>query len=263
MAEYLKIVNDSGFVMIDDSFQNYHFLEKRQIDTKTLPHYSTGYGGTTLEDSNGFTLCEYVFNVTSIKKPVVAYRSGILPAEDDDIMAITFTETTPNNWKIKVMFDNYFSSGTGVYKKPVIYIFGLLPPNATPSTGTVFQVKNSAGELIFDSGRKPMTVVDFKSFITPAKWGNGSDFTPKKFPIPNWDANRVYAIIPCTFMFNVVYRNPNFYYYYSTYSYINRNDGTVYVYPTQCGINNIMWAQDYPSMTSYFHSYILIDVTGY
>lgn len=261
MAEYLKIVNDSGFVMIDDSFQNYHFLEKRQLDTKTMPQYSTGAGGSTLEDSNGFTLSQYVFDVTSMKKPVVAYRSGV-NTDDNSITAITYTETSANNWRIKIMFDRFFSANTGVYFKPTIYVFGLLPSNAVPSTGTVFQVKNAAGELIFDSGRKPMTVIDFKSFITPAAWGDGSNTTAKKFPIPNWSTSRVYAIVPCTFMFNVVYRNPNFYYYYASYSYINRNEGTVYVSPYQCGFNNIMWAQDYPSMTSFFHSHILIDVTG-
>lgn len=261
MAEYLKIVNDGGYVMIDDTYQNYHFLEKRQIDTKTLPQYSTGYGGGSLKDSNGFTLSQYVFDIYSLKKPIIGSRSGV-NTDDDSILAITYTETSANNWRVKVMFDRFFSTATGTYFKPTLYIFGLLPVGATPTTGAVFQVRNANNEMIFDSGRRPMVVVDHDSFITPASWIGGSNQQARKFPIPNWDANRVYAIVPCTYMFGTVYRNPNFYYYYSSYGFINRAEGSVNVAPVQCGINNIMWAQNFPAMTSYSHSHIVIDVTG-
>lgn len=264
MAEYLKVVNDDGFILIDDSFQNYHFLEKRQIDTKTLPHYSTGRGGSQLEDSNGFTLAQYVFDVTSIKKPVVAHRSGF-NKDDDTICAITYTETSPNNWRIKVMFDRFFSSATGVWFKPTLYVFGLLPVNAIPTKGAVFQVRNEKNEMIFDSGRKPMNIIDFNSFIVSPKWVRypyAPKVDPKQFPIPNYSQDRVYAIIPCSFMFDTVYQNPNFFYYTGTSSYIARDKGIVKVSPYQCGVNNIMWAQNFPTMVSYSHSFILIDVTG-
>lgn len=263
MAEYLRIINDDGVVFIDDSFQNYHFLEKKVIQGSTLPHYSTGRGGIQLEDSNGFLMVQYSFNVYSTKKPLVAYQVGT--AEDACITAITYTETSTNNWTIKVMFPSQYRGVPGTYGNATLYVYGLIPLGTAPSTGAVFQVRNSSGEIIFDSGRKPMTVVQFDSKLIPYSWNSPNSTTAMRFflPIKNYSAGKKYAIIPGSFMFDSVYSNPNFYYYSSSAAKVfASNPSQVELFKYQSGINNIMTNQNYPSMVSYSHAHMLIDVTG-
>lgn len=259
MAEYLKIVNNDGFVLIDDSFQNYHFLKKVVVDGAKMTNYSTGSGGSM--DTNGFSLVQHIFTVTSAKKPVVAYK--INTNTDAFIRAITYTEVSPNTWSIKVMCTSQLYGVAGTYGTLTMYIYGLLPQDATPSTGAVFQVRNAKNEMIFDSGRRPMDVVQFESKLIPYDWVYPTTAKQVEIPIRGWSADRTYAIVPCSFMFDSYYSNPNFYYYTSSYSRMSYpNPGKVVISTISVGINNILWAQNYPSMVSYSHAMIVIDVTG-
>lgn len=261
MAEYLKIVNDDGFILIDDSYQNYHFLKKEVVVGSTMKHYSTGRGGSQLEDSNGFLMVQHIFEVDSIKKPVVAYQIG--KNLDASIMAITYTEVTANKWSIKVMCSSQYGGAQGAYGTLTMYVYGLLPQNAPPSTGAVFQVRNSKNEMIFDSGRRPMDVIQFESRLIPYSWLYPASTKQEQIAVRGWKADRKYAIIPCSFMFSTYYSNPNFYYYTGTFAKMyDTTQGKVVLGSTQVGVNNIMWAQDYPSMVSYSHAMMIIDVTG-
>lgn len=261
MAEYLKIVNNDGHVIIDDSFQNYHFLRKVVVDGSTMPHYSTGRGGSQLVDSNGFLMVQHIFTVTSLKKPVIAYQIG--KTTDANIQTLTYTETTPNNWTIKVMCSSQYGGAPGAYGTLTMYVYGLLPPDSTPSTGAVFQVRNANNELIFDSGRRPMEVVQFESRVIPHSWLFPSSTNREEIAVKNWSAGRKYAIVPCSFMFDSYYSNPNFYYYTGSFAKMyDTTQGKVVLGTTQVGVNNIMWAQNYPTMISYSHAMIIIDVTG-
>ncbi|AHY26740.1 hypothetical protein vB_AbaM_Acibel004_125 [Acinetobacter phage vB_AbaM_Acibel004] len=261
MAEYLKIVNNDGYILIDDTFQNYHFLEKVTVVGSTMKHYSTGRGGSQLEDSNGFLMVQHIFEVTSAKKPVVAYQIG--KNLDAGIMAITYTEVSPNKWSIKVMCSSQYGGAVGTYGTLTMYVYGLLPEGVQPSTGAVFQVRNAKNEMIFDSGRRPMDVVQFESKLIPYSWLYPAMAKQVEIPIKGWDASRKYAIVPCSFMFDSYYQNPNFFYYTGTFAKMyDTTQGKVVLGTTQVGINNIMWAQNYPTMVSYSHAMIIIDVTG-
>lgn len=261
MAEYLKIVNDDGYILIDDNYQNYHFLRKEVVVGSTMRHYSTGYGGSQLEDSNGFLLVQHIFEVDSIKKPVVAYQIG--KNADASLMAITYTEVSANRWSIKAMCSSQYGGAQGTFGTLTMYVYGLLPQTAQPSTGAVFQVRNAKNEMIFDSGRRPMDVIQFVSRLIPYSWLYPSSTKQEQIPVKNWSASRKYAIVPCSYMFSTYYSNPNFYYYTGSFSKMYDNtQGTIILGSTQVGINNIMWAQDFPSMVSYSHAMMVIDVTG-
>lgn len=261
MADYLKVVNDDGYVLIDDNYQNYHFLKKVVVDGATMRHYSTGRGGSQLEDSNGFHMVQHIFEVASAKKPVVAYQIGT--NANTSIRAITYTEVSPNKWSIKVMCSSQLYGVPGAYGTLTMYIYGLLPQDATPSTGVVFQVRNAKNELIFDSGRRPMDVVQFESKLIPYDWLYPTMAKQVEIPIRGWSSDRTYAIVPCSFMFDSYYSNPNFFYYTSSYSSMSYpNPGKVVISTVMVGVNNILSAQNYPSMVSYSHAMIVIDVTG-
>lgn len=253
MAEYLKIVNDDGHILIDDSYQNYHFMNYREIDCTTLPHYSTGAGGNQLQDSGGFNFWQYIFTVNGVKKPLVAYRA--VQQGDQFIASVTYTETSPSNWTVKVMV----GSNNGVLK---MYLYGLLPQGTQPSTGAVFQVKGANGELIFDSGRKPLVVKMFVSKMIPYSWNSTAVKPPFVYTIPNYDPSRKYAIVPCTNMYSYAYYNPNFFYYSASTTAFDWNDlSKVQIGHYVCGVNNIMGNTDFPTMVSYSHGAIIIDVT--
>lgn len=261
MAEYLKIINNDGFVLIDDSYQNYHFLRKEVVTGSTMRHYSTGRGGNQLVDSNGFLMVQHIFTVTSIKKPVIAYQTGV--NEDAPVYCVTYTETSPNSWSIKVMCPSEYGGATGTYGTLTMYVYGLLPPDAVPSRGAVFQVRKANGDLIFDSGRRPMVVTQFESRLIPYSWLYPSMDKKYSIPIRGFNAGRKYAIIPCSAMFDSYYSDPNFYYYSGSYAKMFTGDnGVITLGSTQVGINNIMTNQNYPTMVSYSHAMIVIDVTG-
>lgn len=261
MAEYLKIFNNDGFVLIDDTYQNYHFLKKVVVVGSKMRHYSTGRGESRLEDSNGFLMVQHIFEVDSIKKPVVAYQIG--KNADANICAITYTEVSPNKWSIKVMCPSQYGGATGTYGTLTMYVYGLLPQNVPPSTGAVFQVRNAKNEMIFDSGRRPMDVVQFESKLIPYDWLYPAMAKQVEIPVRGWDASRKYAIVPCSFMFDSYYVNPNFFYYTGSFAKMyDKTQGRIVLGTAQVGVNNIMWTQNYPSMVSYSHAMIVIDVTG-
>lgn len=265
MAEYLSITNDEGRVFIDDSYQNYHLIDKVVIaDVTKLQPYQTGRAGDIIEQTGGYSFSQYIYTVTSLKKPVVAYKVG--GSNSGEIMGITYTETSTNNWTIKIMFYKSFGNVPTPSYGATLYIFGLLPVSAAPTKGAVFQVFNSLGELVYDSGRKPMQVVQFESTIVNKDWLYPWYKTiPKKtYPIKNYDVNKVYAVIPCTYMYGTIYSNPNFFYYTSTYTRIsNNNPSSIVVIPEQSGVSNILYTTNAPSMECWGHAFMLIDVTGY
>ena len=262
MATYLNLVNDAGHVIIDDDFQNYHLIKVETVNGATMGRYSTGYGGLPLEDSNGFNMVQHVFKVNTMKKPVVAYKIG--KNLDAALLAVTYTETSPNNWDVKVMCPAYTNGSPGTYGTLTLYVFGLIPLNTTPTKGAVFQVTNALGEMVFDSGRLPMNVVQFNSKLVPYAWLYPSLSTQVEIPVVNWSPDKTYAIVPCSFMFDSYYSNPNFFYYTGTFAKMYDNtQGKIILGSSMVGVNNIMWAQNYPSMVSYSHAMIVIDVTGY
>lgn len=266
MAEYLSITNDEGRVFIDDSYQNYHLIDKVVIaDVTKLQPYQTGNTGAIIEQTGGYTFNQYIYTVTSLKKPVVAYMVG--KPNSGEIMGITYTETSPNNWTIKIMFYMSFGAAPTPPYGATLYVYGLLPSNSVPTSGAVFQVFNAAGEIVFDSGRKPMSVVQFESFVADGSWIYpwSNNVIPKRtFPIRNYDSSKTYAIIPCTYLYSSVYSNPNFFYYTSTYAYIHSNTpDSIIVAPGLSGVNNVLNTVNAPSMECWGHAFMLIDVTGY
>lgn len=103
---------------------------------------------------------------TNISWPLCAIRSTSL------VLAFNLTNTSTATYTV-------WGGGTGYSW----YVFDL---RVTPSTNVGLQVFNPTGELIFDSGQKPMRIVDYLVFNNESEW-NGQTRT--------YPAGRTYAVI--------------------------------------------------------------------
>lgn len=192
MNEYLKILNDSGSVIIDDTYRNFHFIKKvvrQRTVTDTIPP-----GNPFFNDRESSIKC-HRFIVESVEQPIIAFDT--LP-----VLHIFHEEISTNSWEISVFFtDEYAANGyTLVNSFPQAsvnyYAFGLLPlvdTNQRPA----FIVRNAANEIVFSSRHSPMTIVDIFSrdlsdidLYGDIKW--------VEHVIPNYDPNRKYAVAICS-----------------------------------------------------------------
>lgn len=257
MAEYLKITNNDGYVIIDDAFQNYHYLNK--VSTK----FSAFTDSTRFSNNNtGYYIIEYAITITSAVQPLVALRCQ---NSDPSMYNISYRANGNNSWTAIVFTtkrfkDNYPNMDV------VFYVFGLLPPNTPHSTGAVFQVKNAAGHLIFDSGRRPMKVVGYRSgfrapdWVQPAPGQIPASFSTLTWNIPNYDANKVYAIINNCHIFTTMYQDPNV--FRSFISYTWRSNNQIKIDLTLAGQTFILDSFG-PYIEAIVDSFTLIDVTNY
>ena len=254
MAEYTKIINDQGTVLIDDSYQNHHLIGTRKHQVKEFTQ-SARFGG------GGYYVYEKSFTVSSVSQPVVAYR-----ALNDDIIALetVYEETSPNNWTVRMyihMIQFRYLPNNWI----VAYIYGLLPTGTEPSKGVVFQVFDANKKIVFDSGRFPMYVEGYYSSFGHADWyQKQSGYVPNSFPdmewsIPNYDVNKVYAVVPTQHIFRAFYSNPNVFYYYLSYPW--RIDNKFKFNITQIGAGSLVgWTNTDLSLNS--EAFVLINVTG-
>lgn len=257
MSEYLKLVNDDGVVFIDDAFQNYHYVGKLQIKVKNFT-LSTRYNNS----NTSYFLYEYTFGVNSAVQPLVAVR-----AMDGDISIVntTYLNTSGDNWSVTVFIGkSYFDSFPEL--DVVFYNFGTLPANAAHSLGIVFQVKNAQGRLIFDSGRRPMKVEGYFNYFGAADWKQvtpgvvPATFSTQPWNIPNYNANKTYAVVNSSHIFMTMYSDPNV--FISFISYVYRSGAQMKVHLTGIGWTFILDAWS-PAIGSANDSFILIDVTDY
>lgn len=103
---------------------------------------------------------------TNISWPLCAIRSTSL------VLAYNLTNTSTASYTV-------WGGGAGYNW----YVFDL---RVTPSTNVGLQVFNGSGELIFDSGQKPMRIVDYFVFNNESEWNGVSRTYP---------AGRTYAVI--------------------------------------------------------------------
>lgn len=255
MAEYLKILNNDGNVIIDDSFQNYHFVAKHTIAMSQFTASSRFNGG-------GYYCYEHTFTVNATAQPLIAYRAN---TQDITVLNISYTETSTNVWTVRIYLHTIYvlnlPSGT-----LTLYRFGLLTSSDAPSTGAVFQVRNAANLLIFDSGRKPMRVCGYINVFGASDWKQVSpgvipaSFSEISWTIPNYSSSNTYAVIPCSRLFTTMYSDPNVFYHFISYAY--RDGGVFKIALTIAGLSSLT-VENYANIEGILHADVIIDVTNY
>lgn len=251
MVEYVKLVNNNGFVTIDDSYQNYHLYDKRSVLLSEMVNYDPRY-----------SLVVAAFTVTGLKKPVVAVRVEV---GDPQVYGATYDETSPNTWFIRVFFSKVEQTNSPS-RVATIYTYGLIPEDAQPSSGAVLQIRGANNQLIFDSGKSPMKIL--KCINHNYQDGTvGADSWSKNFPIPQYSADKVYAVVPSQLIYFAwfVSSGPGYWNYdiYCGYCVRNSSDPSkLYNATRKSGSVN---DRNYPFsvMGNIFQSFLVIDVTGY
>jgi len=257
MAEYLYVENATTNIVIDDAYQNYHLITKITVAGSTLPRYSAGAGGPDYYDSHGFNLTAYTFNVSNVKNPIVAYR--ISGDNDTYVYTVNYKEVSTNNWECRVICQRR-ADGKGSDGTLTLYVYGMLVSNYVPSTGAVLHVLNANGDMVFDSGKWPMKVVQFENFY--GRWVAGQTPTPVIKDINGYVSSKVYAVVPCSNWFN--WTNINNIEWWVSYTKMRSTDpGKLYMSSFKAGSiqagteNNAApyWSTD-------IHCCLVLDVTG-
>ncbi|ENG3781920.1 hypothetical protein ABT102_003896, partial [Acinetobacter baumannii] len=156
MAEYIKILNDNKVTIIDDSYRNFHLINKfvREVaSSDPLP--------PAVLSVSGYVKC-HVLNVTSLQRPIVVF-TGV------SVMQVRYEETSTNNWKITVIFDTLDDQGGFKYKntfpftKATYYVFGLITLLESGHSPKLL-IKNGKGEIVFSNSHNPLKVVKAETF---------------------------------------------------------------------------------------------------
>lgn len=257
MAEYFYVENDKDFIVVDDTYQNYHLIDKRVINGSTLQRYSAGRGGNAQQDSLGFDLVQYTFTLSNVKNPIVAYRAS--GSSDTYVYTVNYNETSPNNWEMRVICKRG-TGPSGADGTLTLYTYGMLTSSYTPSSGAILHIFDANGRVILDSGKPSMRVVQHESFY--GTWRVNDPNQPKKFPIRNYSASKTYAIIPCSLWYQ--WSAINYIIYNVSFSRIlDSNKGEVYTNFESCGSIQVSEGESiFPSWNLEIHSFMLIDVTG-
>lgn len=248
MAQYIKILNNNGYVIIDDAYQNYHLFEKKYLRLGDWPNYLN------------FNLIEVTFQVSALRKPLVAYRSE---PNDPKCFGATYNEIAPNTWVIRVFLSKSERDANPNRVLP-IYIYGLIPLNSALSTGAVLQIRNANNERIFDSGKHPMRILSAKTHYI-----SNLDMRTWSFDtfIPDYSPSKQYAIVASQFSYENYYigSGPGYVYYdiYAGCSYRNVADPSKMTHSVFLfgRINDLNYSGSGTNILC-FHSYMIINVTG-
>lgn len=259
MNEYLKILNDSGSVIIDDTYRNFHFIKKvvrQRTVTDTIP------SGHPFFNAREPSIKCHRFIVESVEQPIVAFDN--LP-----VLHMLYEEISTNTWEISVFFtDEYAAYGyTIVNSFPQAsvnyYVFGLLPlvdTNQRPA----FIVRNAANEIVFSSTHGPMVIVDVYSkdvsdLISFDQW------VWKEHIIPNYDPNRKYAVAICGGSSFSISPEVALSYVYQSYSVRKTVSTTNPALTDRFLIGLVISTSGYTSNYFYedpIHTQMILDVTG-
>lgn len=161
MAHGIRITGESGNVQIDENYSNHHFIGKATIAT------------TTAVSNNG---CSYV-DVT-----FTGCISTVLAIRCDRPATYTLISVSGGTWTFR-----FVVGWTGTYvdtrgTQLTYYRFDANPPPSNDVWG--FRVRDGAGKITFDSGYRPLKVVDFLNDLA-------SDFETFTY-----QAGRTYGAIP-------------------------------------------------------------------
>lgn len=190
MHEYLRILNDSGNVIIDDTYRNFHFIKKvvrQRLVTDAIPR-----GNPFFNDRDSSVKC-HRFTVVSVEQPIIAF-------DNVPVLHIFHEELSPNTWEISVFFtDAYNIAGYNVINTYPLasvnyYVYGLLPTIDTNQRPALI-VRNAANEIVFSSRHGPMVIVDVLSRSLVGLHANGWNWV--EHVIPNYDPNRKYVVALC------------------------------------------------------------------
>ncbi|MUS07947.1 hypothetical protein DIP87_12545 [Acinetobacter baumannii] len=256
MAEYIKILNDNKVTIIDDSYRNFHLINKfvREVaSSDPLP--------PAVLSVSGYVKC-HVLNVTSLQRPIVVF-TGV------SVMQVRYEEISTNNWKITVIFDTLDDQGGFKYKntfpftKATYYVFGLITLLESGHSPKLL-IKNGEGEIVFSNSHNPLKVVKAETFYLK---GSANYFSSWLSDIPDYNANKTYGLaLACPAHYEYYWGAGGLSSYMHSYCTIKTNS---YSDPTFSGkilrgytiLANGMNTS--ASLYSPFHSHLIVDITGY
>lgn len=129
MPAGLQIFNESGTMIVSDTFKNYHLIEK---GTFTIPAGDSENGGI------------FSFTRTGRTFPVLAIRASVLVGSSEQVV--------PGGSLTRTFYTKINSSSTTVE----FWLFDVL---STPPATFGLEVYNDLGQLTYASGQAPMRVV--------------------------------------------------------------------------------------------------------
>lgn len=133
MAYGLQVVNANGFIQIDETYRNLHFKQKGTSNTTAVASGSAGNSTVTVS----------ITAVDSIM--LIALRCGVLVSITNyQIAGTTVNVTLVANGPVGTAID--------------WYVYDTAPAAQRGKTG--LHLFNRQGQLVFDSSRVPMRVVD-------------------------------------------------------------------------------------------------------
>jgi hypothetical protein len=178
MAYGLTITNDSNQVLIDSDLFGYHYIGKFSATTSTTHTYLDDLGGedywntpnTIDANQTPGRVFEYTINLPGSTKPPMCF---IKPTNTGTSARYTSVvrvwKYNANNWKVWALQSSDSTTG------PMIYAFSTMDQtNSTVTDTHGMQTFNSAGEVTFDSRRKPLRVIGAADALPPASPNSGS-----------------------------------------------------------------------------------------
>ena len=188
MAEYIKIVGDDSNVIIDDSFRNVHLIAVKRVLGSTA-QIKVGSNGDFNYFPPLFNVYGFVFNVTSLSRPVIAMAKG-------RFAGVRHKETSANQWEITIYVDAVADNMDTTEHE--FFIYGVADGYTRVYGKHVVEVFNSANKCVFSSALSTMKVVDYYAGDIRNKVPNF--FTRPIYdayfrPIPNYSSSKRYAIV--------------------------------------------------------------------
>lgn len=165
LTNYFESINSDGHIIINDSFKNlslmeeFHITELKSLDEPGYNSYKNYPDRTFVKDGEGnyWLRNEVVFTIK------VADQSQILSLYIPNSNIGIYCHRVVNTYVLRAIFFKSMDSTDFVnaLKQIVFRIYGY---DGTPSTQNVgLQIFNASGNLLFDSNKKYLHVVDFKN----------------------------------------------------------------------------------------------------
>lgn len=238
MSYGLQVENSSNILQIDSNYANY-LLTYSGFVTPT----------NVFPVSQGFARFSYYQDITvNGNSPIIALRTPL------GGMAAVFSteETSPNVWRFRII-----STISG--RRVDYFIFDETFETSSSEAIWGLAVSNQNGDVVFDSGRKSLKVLDLISFYHD---GGSFSFTPKSYPNVN------IAVIQSRSLLRYIdhyipAHNGGFHIYSVTSSYLNTTVDTVDFFEEE------VWTVNYANKFNFNHTviipnayYMVIDVTN-
>lgn len=176
MTAGIQIFNDAGYVQIDDTYKNLHFIRKE--DNINLTWYNTG------QAKEPSTWHKVFFNAET-----TGYANGFLAAIRGN-----------NNTKLQYAY--FYQNGSSTPKQMILDIVGDRVSNYTAyiygypisNNSSNFCVYNSAGEITFSGGNIMRVIGSYVGEVTAAQYGQ--ILVPWNEPYTNYRTPVVVQSIP-------------------------------------------------------------------